>query len=123
MAGERSILTGLKRGFARRCPNCGEGRLFCGYLKVRSPCEACGTDNTIYPSDDFPPYLTILVVGHILVPLFILSDHAYEPPIWIQTVIWLPLTAIACLALLPFMKGATIGLCWANNLLRQSSST
>jgi uncharacterized protein (DUF983 family) len=50
------------------------------YIKIRRPCEACGTDNTVYPSDDFPPYLTILVVGHVVVPLFIWSDR-YEPPL------------------------------------------
>ena len=123
MAGERSILTGVKRGFTLRCPNCGEGRLFRGYLKLRSPCESCGLDLTVYPSDDFPPYLTILVAGHVLLPLFLWSDHTWEPPLWVQAAIWLPLTALACVVLLPFMKGATVGLCWANNLLRQSSST
>src|SRR5690348_3436152 len=102
---ERSIWVGVKRGLALHCPNCGQGRLLRQYIKIRRPCEACGADNTIYPSDDFPPYLTILVVGHIVVPLFILSDR-YEPPLWLQAAIWLPLTLVMCLALLPVMKGA-----------------
>ena len=123
MADEKSILTGLKRGLSRRCPNCGEGRLFIKYLEVRCPCESCGTDNTIYPSDDFPPYLTILITGHVLVPLFILTDRVYEPPLWLESVIWLPATVIMCLALLPLMKGATVGLCWATNMVRSESST
>jgi uncharacterized protein (DUF983 family) len=123
VADEKSILTGLKRGLSRRCPNCGEGRLFTRYLKIRRPCEACGADNTIYPSDDFPPYLTILITGHVLVPLFILTDRAYEPPLWLESVIWLPATVIMCLALLPSMKGATVGLCWATNMVRSESST
>ncbi len=123
MAGERSIWTGLKRGLARRCPNCGKGRLFRGYLKIRSPCEACGADNTIYPSDDLPPYLTIFVVGHALVPLFMWSDRAYAPPLWLQGAIWLPAAAVMCLALLPYMKGAAVGLCWAMNLVRPESAT
>ena len=123
MAVERSIWTGLRRGLARRCPNCGEGRLLRNYLKVRSPCEVCGADNSIYPSDDFPPYLTILVTGHVLVPLFIWTDRAFEPPLWVQTAIWLPATVILCLVLLPFMKGATIGLCWATHLVRQDTAT
>jgi uncharacterized protein (DUF983 family) len=123
VADEKSILTGLKRGLSRRCPNCGEGRLFTRYLKIRRPCEDCGADNTIYPSDDFPPYLTILITGHVLVPLFILTDRAYEPPLWLESVIWLPATVIMCLALLPSMKGATVGLCWATNMVRSESST
>lgn len=123
MADEKSILTGLKRGLSRRCPNCGEGRLFTKYLKIRRPCEVCGADNTIYPSDDFPPYLTILITGHVLVPLFILTDRAYAPPLWLESVIWLPATVIMCLALLPSMKSATVGLCWATNMVRSESST
>jgi uncharacterized protein (DUF983 family) len=118
VASDKSIWTGISRGLARRCPNCGKGRLFAGYLALRTPCEVCGTDNTIYPSDDFPPYLTIIIAGHVVVPLLIWVDHAYEPSLWLQAAIWLPLTAILCLILLPFMKGATVGLCWATNLVR-----
>jgi len=118
----KSIWTGIKRGLRLRCPNCGQGRLFAGYLKIRSTCEICGVDNRIYPSDDFPPYLTILVAGHVVVPLFAWSDR-YEPPLWLQAVIWLPITLIMCLALLPVMKGATVGLCWATDLTRPRSVT
>ena len=123
MSIERSIWTGIRRGLAWRCPNCGAGRLFTGFLKVHSPCEGCGTDNSIYPSDDFPPYLTIFVTGHFVIPLFIWTDASFEPAFWLEAAIWLPVTAIMSLTLLPFMKGATIGLCWANNLVRQNSAT
>ena len=123
MAGERSIWTGLARGLARRCPNCGEGRLLRGYLAIRSPCEVCGADNTIYPSDDFPPYLTIFAVGHIVIPLFVWTDRDYSPSVWLECLIWLPVTLLLCLALLPLMKGATVGLCWATNMVRQRSAT
>jgi uncharacterized protein (DUF983 family) len=46
----------------------------------------------------------------------------YEPPLWLQAAIWLPVTVIMCLVLLPFMKGATVGLCWATNLVRTESA-
>jgi uncharacterized protein (DUF983 family) len=115
---EKSIWTGIGRGLACRCPVCGQGRLFSAYLKIRPRCEVCGADNTVYPSDDFPPYLTILVLGHLLVPLLVWVDRAYSPSVWVQAAIWLPLTAILCLVLLPYMKGATVGLCWAMNLVR-----
>jgi uncharacterized protein (DUF983 family) len=115
---DKSILPGLARGLACRCPNCGRGKLFRGYLKVRSPCDVCGNDNAAYPLDDFPPYLTILAVGHLVVPLLIWTDLRYVPPVWMESAIWLPLTVILCLLLLPRMKGATAGLCWALGLLR-----
>jgi uncharacterized protein (DUF983 family) len=60
---EKSIWTGIRRGLACQCPVCGEGRLFSGYLKIKTRCDVCGTDNTVYPSDDFPPYLTIFLSG------------------------------------------------------------
>ena len=123
MAREKSVWTGVQRGLARRCPNCGEGRLLRGYLTIRSPCEVCGNDNTIYPSDDFPPYLTILVVGHVVLPLLVWMDSTYEPPLWLMAAVWLPVTTAMCLVLLPFMKGATVGLCWATNLTRTESPT
>jgi uncharacterized protein (DUF983 family) len=115
---ERPILTGIRRGLAGRCPACGEGRLFAGFLAIRPHCPHCGADNAIYPSDDFPPYLTILVVGHLVVPLFMWVDRAWAPDLWLQAAIWLPLTLMLCLALLPRMKGATVGLCWATGLVR-----
>jgi uncharacterized protein (DUF983 family) len=119
----KSIWMGIKRGLARRCPNCGEGKLFVGYLKIRSPCDFCGLNTDAFLSDDFPPYLTILVVGHVLVPLFVWTDLSLTPPIWVQCVIWLPATLILCLLVLPYMKGATIGLCWATDFVRPDSTT
>lgn len=118
---EKSIWTGLRRGLACRCPVCGQGHLFSAYLKIKPRCEDCGADNTIYPSDDFPPYLTILVLGHLLVPALLWVDHAYSPSVWLQAAIWLPLSAILCMVLLPYMKGATVGLCWAVGLVRHEA--
>ena len=117
-AQSRPLWLGVRRGLARRCPACGEGRLFTGFLRVSARCEHCATDNTIYPSDDFPPYLTILLAGHLLVPLMFVVERSYEPALWLQAAIWLPITVALCLALLPVMKGGTVGLCWASGLVR-----
>lgn len=103
-----------------RCPTCAEGKLFRSYLKVQTPCPHCGTDNMIYPSDDLPPYLTILIAGHIIVPLYFVVDRALDPALWIQFMIWPPLTLIFSLVLLPYVKGAAIGLCWATDTVRQT---
>ncbi|HUN39154.1 MAG TPA: DUF983 domain-containing protein [Acetobacteraceae bacterium] len=121
MPEEKTIWTGIRRGLALRCPNCGRGRLYAGYLRIRSPCEVCGTDNTMYPSDDFPPYVTILLSGHIIIPSFIVTDNAYALPFWIEGAIFLPITLILCLLMLPVTKGATVGLCWATDLTRQDA--
>jgi uncharacterized protein (DUF983 family) len=118
---DKSIWTGIRRGLACRCPNCGQGRLFDDFLRVRKVCDQCGADNSVYPSDDFPPYLTIFLVGHVVVPAFIWSDLRFAPSLWLQGAIWLPLTALLCVALLPMMKGATSGLCWAVGLVRSES--
>jgi len=115
---DRSIWTGVRRGLALHCPECGQGRLFSRYLKVAPHCEICGADNTIYPSDDFPPYLTILAAGHLLVPLIFMVERGLAPPLWLQAAIWTPVTLLLCLGLLPVMKGATVGLCWATGMVR-----
>lgn len=114
----KPVVIGIGRGLACRCPNCARGRLFARFLKVQSPCGVCGNENAEYPVDDFPPYLTILLVGHLVVPSLIWSDLRFEPALWLQAAIWLPLTLILSLALLPRMKGASAGLCWAIGLTR-----
>lgn len=115
---QKSVWTGISRGLAGHCPNCGQGRLLRGYLAVCAPCESCGADNTIYPSDDFPPYLTILLVGHIVVPLFMWADNVHQFSPLLSAAIWLPITLALCLLILPRMKGATVGLCWAKDMVR-----
>ncbi len=114
---KQSTSTAILRGLAGRCPVCGEGKLFRGFLKAQ-PCPVCGSDNTDFPSDDMPPYLTIFLVGHLTVPLFLWSDRVIAPPLWVQFAFWIPLMAALCLLLLPRMKGAVIGACQAFDLHR-----
>lgn len=121
MTEKPKILQGLRRGVGLRCPQCGEGRLFSRFLKVSKHCEACGADNTIYPSDDAPPYLTLVLVGHVFIPLMLWIDRAWEPAIWLQLAIWLPLIGIITLGALPYMKGAVVGFAWANGVTRETA--
>ncbi len=113
------VATGLLRGFACRCPNCGKAPLFSRYITVRSPCPICKIDNTKFASDDLPPYLTIVAVGHVVVPASIWFDSRYMPQLWIETLLWVLLSLALSLALLPRMKGASIGLAWALGTVRQ----
>ena len=113
----RSFLTGLRRGGARHCPSCGGGKLFAGYLKVQDHCAACGHDNGQYPSDDAPPYFTILVVGHVIGAMMLYVEEVdADLPIWIHAIVWPILTLAMSLVLLPRFKGALIGLQWANRM-------
>jgi uncharacterized protein (DUF983 family) len=115
---DKSIWTGIRRGLSRQCPACGRGALFGGFLRVRGQCDACGADNTLYPSDDMPAYLTILVVGHLIVPALLLVDHVFAPALWLQFAVWPALTGLLCILLLPPVKGGVVGLCWATGMVR-----
>ncbi len=104
---------GLARGFQRRCPNCGAGRLFKGYLAVQPLCLSCGHDNAQYRADDAGPYFTILVVGHLVIGPMLVFPFILTAPIGLVLATTLPTLAVLTLALLPVIKGAVIGVLWA----------
>jgi uncharacterized protein (DUF983 family) len=104
----------FRNGLRGRCPHCGEGKLFRAYLKVQDHCPACGEALHHHRADDAPPYFTILIVGHLVVPLALAVETAYTPPYWLHFSIWLPLILGLCLAMLPPIKGAIVGWQWAN---------
>ena len=110
---KRDVWTALKRGFRGRCPRCGEGRLFRAFLKVDDHCSVCKLDFTPHRADDLPAYLVIVIVGHIMVPLALMIETNYSPPVALQLSIYLPGTLIASLALLQPVKGAVVGMQWA----------
>lgn len=107
-----SLGTVIRRGLMRRCPNCGEGRSFSGYLTVANTCNSCGESLGHIRADDFPPYLTILIVGHIVVPLALFAEQSYHWPTNTHFAVWLPFTAVLMLMVLPLMKGAVVGIMW-----------
>ncbi len=117
-----SLLTGLKRGLAHRCPDCGKGALYQRYLKVEPVCKACGHDLAHYPADDGPAYFTILIVGHLVVAPLLLFPFIWET----AAAIILPLTLIPLLVLtmvlLPRIKGAFIGALWFLGLKRSEGA-
>jgi uncharacterized protein (DUF983 family) len=112
-AEKRDLWTALKRGLRGRCPRCGQGKLFRAFLKVDDHCAACGLDYTPHRADDLPAYLVIIIVGHIMVPLALMIETNYSPPVALQLSIYLPLTLIASLALLQPVKGAVVAIQWA----------
>ena len=87
-------------GAAGRCPRCGEGLLFDGFLKVAPGCEACGAAFTKADSGDGPAVFIILIAGFLLAFGALFHFVALRPPVWLLLAIWLPLTVIVCVALL-----------------------
>lgn len=109
----RDVVGALKRGALCRCPACGTGAMFPRYLKVADACGTCGEELHHHRADDAPPYAVIMVAGHIIVPLLVLVEELYRPEVWVHLSIFLPLTLVLCLALLPPLKGMLVGLQWA----------
>ncbi len=103
----------VMRGLQGHCPSCGKGPLFWKYLKVNGRCEACDHDLARYPADDGPAYLTILLVGHLVVaPLLIFPIIWRSNPVYSLPLILIPL-AVFTLLLLPRIKGGWIGLMYS----------
>src|ERR1700754_3688629 len=98
----------LLAGAAGRCPNCGEGHLFEGFLKVSPVCEACGFDLAKADSGDGPAVFVILIAGFLVAFAALITEIKFHPPVWVHLIIWLPLTLVLCLALLRPFKGALL---------------
>lgn len=109
----RAIWPAIRRGLRRRCPACGQAALFTGYLTLKTTCPSCGLDTQRYRADDAPAYVTIAVVGHIVVPLLLTMERMYAPSTLIQTAVWLPVTLALTLWILPRAKGALVATNWA----------
>jgi uncharacterized protein (DUF983 family) len=103
----------LWRGFRGRCPNCGTGRLFRSYVSQNPICLSCGEDLSAYRADDAPAYFTILIVGHVVVPGMLSLEMNYHPSVIVHALLWIPLTLLMTLALLPRCKGMLIALLWS----------
>lgn len=113
---EREVRPALLRGWKRTCPNCGQGRIFQGYLKVRDHCSACHEPLHHQRADDGPAYLTILIVGHLMAPLMLMTYTEFEPdPMVVASVFTVGCVALS-LYLLPRIKGGWVALQWAKRM-------
>ncbi len=103
---ERAILRGL-RG---RCPSCGEGALYSGFLGLKPHCDKCGVDFSFADAGDGPAVFGILIGGFIVVFAAMVVEIAYQPPYWVHAALWLPLILIVTLGPLRPIKGVLIAL-------------
>jgi len=97
-------------GLTCRCPRCGKGRLFTGFLTLRPRCEACGLDYAFADSGDGPAVFVILFSGFVVVFAALLVEFMYHPPYWLHAALWLPLILITTLAPLRPAKALMIAL-------------
>lgn len=104
----------IGRGALGRCPACGRGRLFGRFLKVSESCDACGQELHHHRADDFPPYIVIFIVAHIVGTGILIAETRFEDtPLWFHLAVWPLLTVVLCLALLQPVKGAVVALQYA----------
>ena len=101
-------------GMGGRCPRCGDGKLFKGFLTVAPSCDLCGLDYGFADSGDGPAVFVMLIAGFIVVGGALWFDFTYEPPMWVHLVVTLPLGALVCLAILRPLKGVLIALQYRN---------
>ena len=112
----RSTKEAMLRGAAQKCPACGEGALYSSYLKVNDACPSCGEELHHQRADDAPPYFTMFIVGHIVVALVLMVEDLFAPSLWVHAALWTPIVLGSSLWMLPRVKGALIGLQWANRM-------
>ncbi len=100
----------IATGLACKCPRCGQGRLFAGFLTLAERCAACGLDFKKADSGDGPAVFIIFILGFLVVPAAIWVEFRFEPPMWLHLTIWLPVIVGGALGLLRPMKGMMIAL-------------
>lgn len=110
---ERRLGQSIKRGLLNTCPACGSGKLFRAYLKPVDNCAACGEEMFHHRADDLPPYLVIIVLGHVLLGGFMMTDLVFPASDWVHLAIWVPIAIITSLITIQPIKGGVIGLQWA----------
>src|SRR5436190_7096182 len=115
------LFRSIGRGLAHHCPNCGKGRLYGRYLKAEPVCATCGHELDLYPADDGPAYLTILLIGHLIVGPSLFFPIVWESPPQYSLPILLGALLVITLLTLPRIKGGWIGLMYALGVTRHEA--
>jgi uncharacterized protein (DUF983 family) len=104
----------IAAGLKGRCPRCGEGRLFSGFLTVGQRCGNCGLDYSFADAGDGPAVFVILIIGFVVVGLALWMEVTLNPPLWLHFILWIPLALALCLTALRLIKGVLITLQYRN---------
>lgn len=113
---DRDLKSAVLHGVRGRCPSCGKAPLFQRFLKPVERCPSCGQDWTHQRADDFPAYLVILILGHLLVPIVLEVNLSFDVPVGVQIILWPVLVAVCALLMIQPAKGAVIGFQWARRM-------
>lgn len=105
----------VSAGLRCRCPQCGEGDLFLGYLTIKPNCAACEADFQRMEAGDGPAFFVVVIVGILVVPLALGTQVALEPPIWLQALIWLPVSIALCMWFLRPFKALMFAMQWKHH--------
>jgi uncharacterized protein (DUF983 family) len=105
-----SVRVPIARGIACRCPRCGKGRMFQGFLTLAPRCEHCGLDYSFADAGDGPAVFVIFISGFIVVGAALVVEMLYQPPYWVHALLWGPLILLTTLLPLRAMKGLLIAL-------------
>ncbi len=106
-------------GLLGRCPRCGQGRLFSGFLAVAPRCETCGLDYGFIDSADGPAFFVMTFSGFVVVVAALIVEILYQPPFWVHAALWLPLILLTTLAPLRPLKGLLIALQYRHKAAEQ----
>src|SRR6202051_815325 len=105
-----TVTQSAMRGIACKCPRCGKGKLYAGFLTLRPACENCGLDYAFIDSGDGPAVFIIMIAGAIVVACALIVEVKYQPPFWLHAVLWLPLVFVTTLLSLRSMESLLIAL-------------
>lgn len=119
----RPVFQSIMRGLNRRCASCGEGAILTGYLKAVPECQHCSEDFRHIRADDGPAWITILLLGHVIVPLMIYFGREDTIPVWQAAAILSAITLAGAYFILPRAKGMFIGLIWATGATGEDMTT
>lgn len=103
-----SSRSALSTGLAGRCPRCGQGRLFDGFLATAPRCDTCGLDYSFIDSGDGPAVFVIFIVGIAVVAAAFFVEFTWRPAYWVHIVLWGPAILLLSLGLLRPLKGLMI---------------
>lgn len=112
--GPQGAVDPIRAGLRGRCPHCGQGRLFQGFLKVRPACEACGFDLATIETGDGPATFIMQIAGFLVGFSALYVEIAFSPPIWLHLIVWLPLVVLLALGLMRPGKGLMTALQYRN---------
>lgn len=105
MPTEEKMLSPIWTGVRGRCPRCGRGHLFAGFLKLADKCEVCGLSYAFADPADGPAFFSMAIMSFPILGFAIWLDQAYSPPFWVHLVTTLPLLLVASVLPLRPLKG------------------